>query len=298
MSESSTLVEITSRRFAIPADCPCCGAAADTEISVPVARSARDRVAVDSARAIDFPYCRHCVDHVELWEAAGVLSSGLIVLGLLAGTALALAVDPVIGGIAFLVAIAFSIVLTTSRRAQARDAMRESCSTPGKAVEYLGWSGSASILRFESISYAAKFADQNADQLVEDSRLRKLLESYKLARIAVPTPAQPVATIPPPLEVADWIAKIAKLPGRVARRSALSRALDAFHEPREREQVIRAVSAVEVSALLAPLDRLPSPADRQRYLRAVIEQVRNDNIPEALQEEMLRDLEDRLGTQG
>jgi hypothetical protein len=132
--------------------------------------------------------------------------------------------------------------------------------------------------------------------LVENPWLRKLLESYKLARIAVPTPAQAVAIIPPPLELGDWIAKIAKLPGRVARRSAFARALDAFPEgAREREQVIRAVSAVEVAALLAPLAQLQSPGDRDRYLRAVIEQVRHDNIPEQLQEAMLRDLEDRLG---
>jgi len=288
-----TKVEVTSRRFAVPLDCPCCGATPDAEISVALARRARDRASSDSARGVDFPYCRFCVDHVERWESGGVVSAGLIVLGLVVGAGVAAVSSPVIGVTAAVAAIVFAAVLATSRRGQAKRAMRESCSAPGRAIEYLGWDGSASGFRFDSISYAAKFAEQNSSKLVEDPTIRKLLERYKLARIAVPTPAAAVA-IPPPLDVGDWIAKIAKTTGRVARRGELSRALEAFREPREREQVIRAVSAIELAALLAPLEQLASAADKQRHLRTAIEQVRYDNIPDELQQEMLRDLEGRL----
>ncbi|HEY1554066.1 MAG TPA: hypothetical protein VGF94_04485 [Kofleriaceae bacterium] len=287
-----TLVEVASRRFAVPLDCPCCGATPDTEISVPIARSARDRASADSARGVDFPYCAHCVAHVARWDSAGVASSGIVVIGIVAGGAIAAASSPAIGVTVALAGIVFAVVIATSRRAQAKRAVRESCSAPGKAIAYLGWSGSSSAFRFESISYAAKFAEQNAAKLVENPAIRKLLERYKLARIAVPTPAAAVA-IPPPLDVGDWIAKIAKTSGRVARRSALARALEAFREPREREQVVRAVSAIELAALLAPLEHLTG-ADKQRHLRAAIEQVRYDNIPDELQQELLRDLEDRL----
>jgi len=291
MSEH-TAVEIASRRFTVPLDCPCCGATPDTEIVVAIARSSHDRAHAESARGIDFPYCRHCVDHVGRWESAGVMSAGLIVIGLVAGAAVAAVSSVAIGVTAAAAGIVFAAVIATSRRAQARRAMRESCSSPGRAIAYLGWSGSASGFRFESISYAAKFAEQNSEKLVEDPAIRKLLERYKLARIAVPTPATAVA-IPPPLDVADWIAKIAQTPGRVARRGAFARALEAFRETRERDLVVRAVAAIELAALLAPLEQLGT-ADKRRHLRTTIEQVRYDNIPDELQQEMLRDLEDRL----
>ena len=294
MSLATTTVELTSRRFSVPLDCPCCGATPDTEIPVPVARTARDRATADSARSVEFPYCRHCVDHVARWESAGVLSAGLIVLGLVAAAAVAAGSGVPLGIGVGVAALVIAIALAASRRAQARHGMRESCSTPGKAIAYLGWSGTSSGFQFASLPYAAKFADQNASKLVEDPRIRKLLDQYKLARLAVPTPAAAVSVIPPPLDVGEWIAKIAKTPGRVARRAALSRALDAFREPREREQVIRAVSAIEIAALLAPLDSVASGPEKQRALRQVIEQVRYDNIPDELQQEMLRDLEDRL----
>src|SRR5690349_3630999 len=87
MPASPTTVEVASRRFAVPLDCPCCGATPDTELAVPLARAARDRATGDSARSMDFPYCRHCVDHVDRWESAGVMSAGLIVLGVAAGVA-------------------------------------------------------------------------------------------------------------------------------------------------------------------------------------------------------------------
>jgi hypothetical protein len=292
---STTHVEVSSRRFAIPADCPCCGATPDTEIAVPLSRTARARATTDSARAIDFPYCRPCVDHVARWESAGVLSAGLSILGVLLGLVLAATVGLAAGLGAGVGAIAIALLLSTSRRTTARHAMRESCSSPGKAIEYLGWSGTSSAFRFESMPFAAKFAEQNASLVVEDPKLRKLLERYKLARIAVPTPAAPISTIPPPLDAGEWIARIAKLPGRVARRTELVRALEVVREPREREQMIRAVSAIEIAALLAPLDKLADASAKQRVLRAVLEQVRRDNIPAELQREVLRDLEERLG---
>jgi len=63
----ATVVEVTSRTFALPSDCPCCGATPDSELLVALARSARDRAAPDSARSIDVPYCRTCVEHAAMW---------------------------------------------------------------------------------------------------------------------------------------------------------------------------------------------------------------------------------------
>jgi hypothetical protein len=294
MAHAVTNVEVAARTFAVPLDCPCCGAAPDAELVVPIAPDARGRAADDSARAVDFPYCRGCVAHVGRWESAGLMSAGVIVLGVLAGIAGAVISGPVLGLVLVVASLPLALVLASARRAQARRAMREACSSPGKAVTYRGWTGSASCFSFESINYAAKFAEQNTPHLVEDARIRKLLERYKLARIAVPTPAAAVAAIPPPLDVGDWIAKLAGTSGKVARRAALVRALEVLHEPREREQVLRAVGAIELAGLLAPLDKMTSAAERGRHLQRALAQVRADNLPAELQHAVVRELEDRI----
>ena len=291
---AATIVEITGRVFAVPPDCPCCGAAPDTEIAVALARRSRDR-ALDSASSVDFPYCRFCVAHVSRWESAAIMVSGLSVIGVLALIIAAIASEPVLG-LAILVALVLlALVASTSRRNQARKACRSSCGTVGKAVEYLGWSGVTSAFAFHSIAYGAKFAEQNSTQLVDDPRIRTLLHHYKLARIAVPTPAAAVSVIPPPLTVGEWVARLAATPTRVARRSELAAALDTLADDREREQLVGSVCAIELAALLAPLERLASPAAKRRHLLTVITQVRRDNVPPPLQQSLLHELDQRLG---
>ncbi len=289
MAAAATHVELSSRRFSVPMDCPCCGTSSDTEVSVPLAREARGHVATDTARALDFPYCRACVAHVATWESAGLVSAGVIVAAIVLAIVATAAAGPAAGLVVLGAGVVGAIALASAQRAKARRAMREACSAPGRAVSYLGWSGSASGFSFASMAYAAKFAEQNAPVLVEDPRIRKLLERYKLARIAVPTPAAAVAAIPPPLDAGEWVTRLASTPGRVARRSALVRALEVLHEPREREQVIRAVAAIELAALLAPVDS--RGADKARHVERAIEQVRADNLPDELQQVLLRELE-------
>ena len=46
-SDDAKAVEIASRRFALPFQCPCCGAAPDTELTVPVTRIKGRPVAED-----------------------------------------------------------------------------------------------------------------------------------------------------------------------------------------------------------------------------------------------------------
>jgi len=219
-----------------------------------------------------------------------VLSAGLGVLGIAAGAGIAIASSGVVGGAVIVAGLLVGFALAGARRSQARHACRESCSCPQRAVAYLGWNGSSTALAFESKSYAAKFAEQNTGKLVEDPRVRTLLERYKLARIAVPTPAAAVQTIPPPPDAAEWMARLASTPGRVARRAALARALDVLAEPRERDQVIRAVAAIELAALMAPIEKLVGPM-RGKALELALAHVRADNLPDELRAALLRDLE-------
>src|SRR3569623_3419628 len=76
------IVQVTGRRFAMPFECPRCGAPPDTELHLPRARGAH--AAPDSATAIDFPYCSRCMRHAEAWDHAGVGSAFELVLGDLA----------------------------------------------------------------------------------------------------------------------------------------------------------------------------------------------------------------------
>lgn len=293
MPSTATIVEVSGRTFDVPLDCPCCGDTPDAELAIPLARDSRDRAA-DSAVSVDFPYCRRCVTHVALSDSVRIVLSGLCVIGVLAFVVAAIASEPGLGFGILVALVALGAVIATTRRSRARQARQPSCSSIGRAVTYLGWSGTATGLAFDSMSYGAKFAERNATVLVDNARIRKLLEHYKLARIAVPTPAAAVAVIPPPVEVGEWIARLASASSRVGRRAGLATALKVLHEPREREQLVRAVYAIELAPHVAMLDRLPSTAAKRRYLRTTIAQVRRDNVPEPLQQALLRELEQRL----
>jgi len=120
--------------------------------------------------------------------------------------------------------------------------------------------------------------------------VRTLLERYKLARIAVPTPAAAVQAIPPPPDAAEWMARLASESSRVARRAALSRALDVLTESKERDQVSRTVSAIELAKLMAPIERLHGDL-RRKAIDLASAHVRADNLPDELRVALLRDLE-------
>ena len=280
------VVEVSARRFAVPYECPCCGAVPDTELVVPLTPD-RDRPASpETAHALGFPYCRNCIAHTTRWDSVKNVETGIKVLGLIAGIALGLTVHWAAGIGAFAVAVALSVVVGRANRAKVRAACGESCAGPGIAVHYLGWSGNASAFRFESHVYAARFAEQNPTKLANvDPVLRKVMEGHKLARLAVPTPAAAVRTVPAAATVADWLERIQAAPGRVARLDWLARSLDAFAGSADRRTLIEAATKLELATMT---DNEP-----QTLQRAVIA-TRADNIPEELRDEIVAQLEARL----
>lgn len=290
-----TIVEVSARTFAVPFECPCCGAVPDGELAIPVARTAGRRLVRDTARALEFPYCRRCVEHVERWESAGVRSAAIMVAGIIAAVAIAVATRLVIGAIALAATALFAWSLGSSRRAAARSGTGPSCASAEKAVEYLGWSGTTSAFSFESPTYAARFAEQNTKHLINISdHLRKLLDGHRIARLAVPTPAAPALVVPPPATIADWIARIESSRGTVERRNTLARALDATHEPAEREQLLAAASKIELGPILSKVDSLSSFGAKRHELQKAIDGIRADNITDELQDTEVRALESRL----
>lgn len=280
------VVELAARKFALPYECPCCGAPPDTEVSVR---------AKATGQALEFPYCLRCVAHVRKWEASGIASSGVMVLAILAALVLAVKTTILIGIAAFVVASSLAWWLRTARRAAARALCGASCAAPGLALAYLGWTGTTSMFSFASPTFAARFAEANPTLLAnETAQLRKLLDGYKQARLAVPTPAVAAGVAPPPLTPGEWQARIESAKGVVARRIALVRALEMIEEPQARRELIQTAAGIELAPVLDKLHRVSSPSAKRALLAAAIEEVAADNIPDELQKAMLEKLETRV----
>ena len=280
------VVEVNARRFAVPYECPCCGAVPDTELSVPLTPDKTRPASPETAHAIGFPYCRRCITHVARWDSIKNLETAIKVLGLIGGIVLGLVVHWAAGLGLFVVAVALSVLVGRASRTKAKADCGESCAAPTIAVHYLGWSGNASAFRFESHVYAARFAEGNTQKLTNvDPSLRKVLEGHKLARLAVPTPAAAVRAVPAAATVADWIDRINTAPGRVARLDWLARSLDAFSDTADRRALIEAAAKHELAQV---------PADQPQRVQQAIIAARADNIPDELRDEVVRQLEARL----
>ncbi|MBA3456466.1 MAG: hypothetical protein H0T42_25480, partial [Deltaproteobacteria bacterium] len=250
------IVEIASRRFAVPFQCPCCGAAPDSELTIPVMRAKGRALAEDSAKRLDFPYCRRCLAHVEAFQGAGVVSAGITLAGLLLGVAVALLVHSIAGVVMIVAALGVAYGLLMNRRAQAAAKCSPACPSADTAVTYFGWSGSSSSFAFRSPTYTARFAEDNTTKLVNASRgLSRLLEGHRVARLAVPTPASTMV-VPPPRTGREWIERIEKASTRIARRHDLHNALEMIQDTTERSELLRAATRAELAAVRTKLERL------------------------------------------
>jgi len=285
---SGVIVEVSSRRFAVPYECPCCGAVPDAEIWVPAPRGPTGG---QSARGLEFPYCKACLEHVHRWETAGLASAGIMVAAIAAALVVALLTTWLFGLLVVVAVAPLAWLLAQARRKKARAGCGPSCAGPGKAVAYLGWSGNASAFSFESLTYTARFAEQNPNLVNMSVQLRRLLEGHKIARTAIPTPVVALDSVPTPMSARDWIARIEGTRLKVARRHWLQRALDVFHDEADRAEIIRAACKLELAPILAKLERIAVPATRRDYLREVMDDISADNMPQALQDAELRELE-------
>ncbi len=283
-------VEVSSRRFALPFQCPCCGAAPDAELAIPVTRTKGRALAEDSARSLDFPYCRRCLAHVESFQGAGVVSAGITLVGIVAGVAVAILAHVVAGLVMIVAAIGVAYGLLMNRRAQAAARCSPACPSADTAVTYFGWSGSSSSFAFRSPTYTARFAEDNTSKLVHTSSgLRRLLEGHRVARLAVPTPASTM-TVPPPHTGREWVTRIEKASTRVARRHDLGNALEMIQDPTERQEILRAATRAELAPLRRQLEELDA-ASRGEVITHAIAALAADNVPPELLKALLAELE-------
>ncbi len=283
-------VEIASRRFALPLQCPCCGAAPDAELDVPVTRIKGREVSPTSARKLAFPYCHRCLAHVTRWQGAGVVSAGITLAGIIAGVGIALVAHVLAGLVMIVAAAAIAYGLVTHRRAQAAALCSPACPSADIAVTYFGWSGSTSAFAFRSLTYTARFAEDNTPTLANVSPvLRRLLEGHRVARLAVPTPAATM-TVPPPRTAREWLTRIEGAPTRIARRHDLDNALELIQEPAERQELLGAATRAELAPVRHKLERLAGAA-RAHCLDEAIAELAADNVPAELQKLVLAELE-------
>ena len=279
---SGLTVQVSSRRFTIPFECPCCGAPPDAELHIPRARG--KMAAPDSATGLDVPYCSRCMRHAEAWDTAGVGSAAVLVLGVLAFVVLSLVVArPLLGLIALVAAIPIALGVAGVRRKSAKAACTEACASPGMALHYLGWNGTLTSLSFDSLTYAARFAEQNVGTVLETPQLRKLLEGHRIARLQVPTPAAAVSVSAAPT-LSEWKQKIEQAKGPLARRTAFSRGWDALHDDADRRELVRVTAEREVAGV----------GKTRPEIEAAIASVRADNIPDELQTAELQLLQAKL----
>lgn len=281
------VVQVCSRSFDYPSDCPCCGSEPDAELAIPLTSS--DHVASpDTARRQLFPYCMRCIRHVVAVEDARTISAVILLVGVALASVVGLGEDPMDGVIVLLGTFALVMIAGSILLALARRRCSTACASAERAVTYLGWSGSTSAFRFSSAVYTARFAECNASKLVSVTpALAKLLEGHARAREEVPTPAAPFRAVMPHTRAA-WSVHFAAQAGCLARRRALSRALGLTYEASERAALISMIAHAELDALLADIDGQPSA--RRRRAQLAIDEVSADNLPDELREVMLREL--------
>ncbi|HEY4059825.1 MAG TPA: hypothetical protein VGM39_24590 [Kofleriaceae bacterium] len=284
------LVEVSSRVFSIPHECPCCGAVPNTEIRI---QRTGSRAASNSAKHLDVVYCAKCLAHVAAFEGAGLWSAGLLVTGLVVAIILAIFVS-LAGLLALPIAVIFAFVFTTRRRHAARKMCGPSCASSGKALAYLGWNGTSTALELASPTYAARSAEANTELLVNPTpRLRQLVEGLRVARLTVPTPATAVQVVTDPPTASEWVAQLEDAAGPAMRRQLLVRALSAVTDGTARAELISGAVRIE----LAPTYKAASGSSgtaQAKLLGEAIARVTADNLPSPVRDAALESLEARL----
>jgi hypothetical protein len=200
---------------------------------------------------------------------------------------------------AFVVFAAVAAWLRTARRNAAAKQKLASCASTSVAVEYRGWQNGTSAFVFESPTFAARFAEQNTSILANVSpALRKLLDGYRRARLAVPTPAVAAGVAPPPLTVREWLARLESTEGTVARRVQLQRALEMTEEAQSRRELIQTVARMELEPVVAKANRLSNPAAKKSLLQTSVAKLQTDNVFDELEEAELQQLQARIAELG
>ena len=313
-------IELSAKIVTIPQQCVCCRRAPDTRVPL----TAR-------GKTWGIPYCNACLRHVALAKAIDAPLVYLLAIGVVCGGGLVLAIPALdvheavlvtLGGVVLLGCSALGFVLRSGRRNAAGAACSGECASMGFAAMYLGWRGTIESFYFANRGYAAEFMKANESKLINlspsarqlwhavaeeaqraDAETRRLTAEALEVRLA----ANAAAMVKSRAETADlllraqdqwlpvWVAKIGVAKGPAGRRAALSAALAAISRPDLRNRLMVEAGRIEVDAALEKADALKTPAAKLRTLEAALEAIRADDVPDELQAQQIRWLEDAIG---
>lgn len=171
-------IDVSGQKFLFPPRCACCFDHANDSLVVSASRSTGKKVVHTQTKAWDFPYCAKCVRHVRSAEAATVLLGVLAGSSLLAGVWLWIATSPPIGIAVAIGALVGTMLLHYRRMGSAKKGCGQECVSVSRAVEYLGWHGTAHQFWIASRDYASAFMVANERKLINLSpEARALLQA-------------------------------------------------------------------------------------------------------------------------
>ncbi len=289
------LVQVSARMIAFPKTCACCGGHADAQLAVTASRTRGKRVVRTETRGWHFPYCESCIAHVRAWSAANgneVIALG-VVIAIVVGAAAHWAAGVGVGLLSLIPAAIYSSV----KRKHIRAAQcAPGCCEAKPAVAYIGWDGSVQSFEITSPTFAATFMQINQRKLVNATpEALDLIASTNASKALAPIARPP--QLPRDASEDDllrWVSKIEGLKGPAARRTALDSALKQIDRADLRDRLMLEASKIEVQAALEKADSLKTVAAKKRALQSALESILSDRVPDHLQSEQIRWLEDAL----
>lgn len=249
------------------------------------------------------------------------------------GTCLAFVSMLVAGGWAFLVVLTLALGgglwLQSASRKNARAQCFPDCACPWQAVSYLGWNGTRESFAFAQNGYGVEFMLANLKKVVsvspdgqeilrahvhrmeleaaaahEADTHRRRLEAEQADAKRRALMAEREAELQrlrhqadlarDDAEFAKAVSRMEAAKGPSGRRGGLDAGLRALKQPHLRERLLLEASRIEVQAALEKAEGLKSPAAKVRTLRAALDAIRNDPVPDELQAQQIRWLEEAI----
>jgi len=294
-------VEVSARKLDVPPVCACCCEAATDQLPVSSSRTKGKRVVRTETVVWHFPYCAHCLRHLQ---AVPGPAGGFAALLLLAGLVLLFFAPPAGVVSLFLACVigVISFIVRRSRLAYANSLRKPSCARVEAAVRLLRWKGTHLVFEMDSPGFVLAFSERNhekmvnvppaAAQWIRDSLAQQRSPAGTIVEAQpVPTPSGASSTNK---ELVAIISKLEGAKGPAARRAILASALPTFAESTQRNHLLLEASRIEVEAVLNKVDGLKTAAARRRNLQAALDEIRSDPVPDELQAQQIHWLEEAL----
>lgn len=283
-------VELSGLKLVFPLQCSCCGNAASGTYAARATRTTGKRVVRSTSRGWEFPHCDVCAGHLRAY----ISGSGPAALSLLVGVVLGFAAH---WGAVFVGVLAATLFVLKAH-AQGEAARTPSCATASAPAAFVGWSGTVQRFEIASPAYASALMLANEKRLINLTHQGReaLLAAAAFSMNSTPARATAAASRPALLEaeLLRWVAKVEAQRGPAGRRAVLAEALCSTGDEASRQRLLLEASRIEVGAVLDKVDGLKTPAAKKRHLKAALDALKSDDVPDELQSQQVSWLEQAL----